>query len=158
MDRIVGVVLLCVTSLTVVQTSHAEPKADIDQEHTQWIENALRSMQRIKVGDTRSELVKIFTTEGGLSNPSQRTYVYRHCPYIKIDVKFAPTRNFPQTRLLTSRGLTLTGQLRIDPALRHGDLCAKAVVTIAQFLPQKLSRRCTGYVLDLTEWIHLAAE
>jgi hypothetical protein len=91
MDRIVGVVLLCVTRLTVVQTSHAEPKADIDQEHTQWIENALRSMQRIKVGDTRSELVKIFTTEGGLSNPSQRTYVYRHCPYIKIDVKFAPT-------------------------------------------------------------------
>jgi len=43
----------------------------------------------VRVGGTRSELLKIFTTEGGLSAPSQQTYVYRHCPYIKVDVKFA---------------------------------------------------------------------
>ena len=38
---------------------------------------------------TRSDLLKVFTTEGGLSQSSQRTYVYRECPYIKMDVKCA---------------------------------------------------------------------
>jgi len=38
---------------------------------------------------TRSDLTKLFTTEGGLSTIQQRTYVYRQCPYIKLDVKFA---------------------------------------------------------------------
>jgi hypothetical protein len=37
----------------------------------------------------RSDLIKVFTTEGGLSTTTQRTYVYRQCPYIKVDVKFA---------------------------------------------------------------------
>ena len=37
---------------------------------------------------TRADLMKVFTTEGGLSIASHRTYVYRQCPYIKVDVKF----------------------------------------------------------------------
>jgi hypothetical protein len=37
---------------------------------------------------TRSDLLKVFATEGGLSWSTQRTYVYRQCPYIKVDVKF----------------------------------------------------------------------
>jgi hypothetical protein len=41
------------------------------------------------VGMTREDLTKLFTTEGGLSTTSQRTYVYQQCPYIKVDVKFA---------------------------------------------------------------------
>jgi hypothetical protein len=43
----------------------------------------------VKVGTIRSELMTVFTTEGGLATSSQRTYVYRQCPYIKVDVKFA---------------------------------------------------------------------
>jgi hypothetical protein len=42
---------------------------------------------------TRSELMKVFTTEGGLEfkndTTSRRTYVYRKCPYIKVDVTLA---------------------------------------------------------------------
>jgi hypothetical protein len=38
---------------------------------------------------SRSDLVRLFTTEGGLSTTSRRTYVYRRCLYIKVDVKFA---------------------------------------------------------------------
>jgi hypothetical protein len=49
----------------------------------------LNATRTIKVGMTRSDLMKVFTTEGGLSATSQRTYVYRQCPYIKVDVKFA---------------------------------------------------------------------
>ena len=53
-----------------------------------WVASVLRAAQTIKVGMTRSDLMKIFTTEGGLSTASQRTYVYRECPFIKVDVKF----------------------------------------------------------------------
>jgi hypothetical protein len=63
--------------------------SQIDQQHTAWIAGALNAMQTLKISVTRSDLMKIFTSEGGLSTTSQRTYVYRHCPYIKVDVKFA---------------------------------------------------------------------
>lgn len=45
-------------------------------------------MQSVKPGMTRAELLKVFTTEGGLSTGLQRTYVFRDCPYFKVDVEF----------------------------------------------------------------------
>jgi len=45
-------------------------------------------MQRIKPGMTRNSLLRVFTTEGGLSTGLQRTFVSRDCPYFKIDVEF----------------------------------------------------------------------
>jgi len=53
----------------------------------------MKATQSIKIGMTRSDLLKVFTTEGGLSWSTQRTYVYRECPYIKVDVKFAASSN-----------------------------------------------------------------
>jgi len=47
-------------------------------------------MEQIKVGMTRADLLKVFTTEGGLSTGLQRKFVYRDCPYIKVDVEFEP--------------------------------------------------------------------
>jgi len=44
----------------------------------------------LQQGNTREDLPKHFTTEGGLSTPSQRIYVSKRCPYIKIDVQFHP--------------------------------------------------------------------
>ena len=41
-------------------------------------------------GMTRADLLKVFTTEGGLSTGLNRTYVYRECQYIKVDVDFEP--------------------------------------------------------------------
>lgn len=60
------------------------------QRRTEWIANSLREMETIKVGMTRANLLKVFTTEGGLSTGLQRTYVYHDCPYIKVDVEFEP--------------------------------------------------------------------
>jgi hypothetical protein len=54
------------------------------------IDNVLREMSTINVGMTRRELGVLFTTEGGLSTGLRRTYVYRQCPYIKVDVEFEP--------------------------------------------------------------------
>jgi hypothetical protein len=90
MNRFLGISLICIAALaSSAGTNHVAPRSQIDEEHTKWIDNALRSMQAVKVGETRFELLKVFTTEGGISTASQRTYVYRHCPRIKVDVRFA---------------------------------------------------------------------
>lgn len=60
------------------------------REHTEWVAESLKEMQAIKVGMTRADLLKVFTTEGGLSTGLNRTYVFRGCPFIKVDVEFEP--------------------------------------------------------------------
>ena len=55
---------------------------------TKQISAILTGCQKIKPGMTRAELLKVFTTEGGLSTAMHRTFVYRGCPYIKVDVDF----------------------------------------------------------------------
>jgi hypothetical protein len=60
----------------------------LTEERTRWIAKAFRQIDKIKPGMRRRDLLKIFTTEGGLSFPWQRTYVYIECPYIKVDVRF----------------------------------------------------------------------
>ncbi len=47
-------------------------------------------MQAVKVGMTRADLLKVFEEEGGISTRTQQTYVYRECPYFKVDVRFEP--------------------------------------------------------------------
>ena len=63
------------------------------QEHTQWIANSLKEMETIKVGMTRADLLRVFTEEGGLSTRTWQRYVFRECPYIKVDVEFEPMGN-----------------------------------------------------------------
>jgi hypothetical protein len=47
-------------------------------------------MLTVKPGMTRGDLLEVFTTEGGISFPWERTYVSRDCRYFKVDVKFHP--------------------------------------------------------------------
>jgi len=90
MGRLAGIALVCVVAvIAIAQSGYQQSPSDIDREHREWIAVTLRAMQTIKVGMTRSDLMKMFTTESGLSTTSQRRYVYRQCPYIKVDVKFA---------------------------------------------------------------------
>jgi hypothetical protein len=48
----------------------------------------LKDVSSIQVGMTRAELLRVFTTEGGLSTRDAQQYLYRRCPYIKIIVRF----------------------------------------------------------------------
>ena len=50
----------------------------------------MKEMATVKPGMTRSDLLKIFREEGGLSSPDHRTYGYKDCPYFKVDVDFRP--------------------------------------------------------------------
>ena len=62
------------------------------REHTKWIGKVLDQITEIQPGRKRKDLLKVFTTEGGLSTRYQRTYVFAGCPYIKVDVQFKVTR------------------------------------------------------------------
>jgi hypothetical protein len=61
---------------------------DYARERTKWVAKVLRQIARIEPGMKRQDLLKVFTTEGGLSTRFQRTYVYSECPYIKVNVRF----------------------------------------------------------------------
>jgi hypothetical protein len=62
----------------------------IDRAHMKWVDHVMRSISTIKPGMTRRDLVAVFNEEGGLSTRTQRRYVYKHCPYIKVEVNFDP--------------------------------------------------------------------
>ena len=58
------------------------------ENHVGWVAQVLQRMQAIKPGMTRTGLLTVFTTEGGLSTRLQQTYVSQDCPYFKVDVEF----------------------------------------------------------------------
>lgn len=65
----------------------------VDWEHTQWVGNVLLWTADIKPGMTRKDLLQVFTTEGGISTRTQRTYILKQCPYIKVTVEFEAVKN-----------------------------------------------------------------
>src|SRR5438876_12337337 len=66
--------------------------------HSESVARSLHAIQTIKVGMTRKDLLKLFTVEGGISTRTSRRYVFRECPYIKVDVGFEPV-GAPQDKL-----------------------------------------------------------
>jgi len=60
-----------------------------ENDHEKWVATSLREMQSARIGMKRSDLEKVFETEGGLATPSHRTYAYKHCQYFKVDVDFS---------------------------------------------------------------------
>jgi len=85
-----GWAILLLLSIT---PGFAQDSSKVEREHTQWIASVLRSVQTMKPGMTREQLLKVFTIEGGASNRLHRTYVYKRCPYIKVNVEFIPVGN-----------------------------------------------------------------
>jgi hypothetical protein len=92
MSRLLQMMLLVgLVPVVLGQGTEVPCKAsDVEQEHQQWMVRVLQSVADIKPGLTRNDLSKFFTGEGGLATRTQRTYVRRDCPYIKMNVMFAP--------------------------------------------------------------------
>jgi hypothetical protein len=74
--------ILVVFSATLV----GQRSKNASMSHTEWVGNTLKEIRTIKVGMKRKDLLKIFEPDGGLG--SGRTFLYRNCPYIKVDVEF----------------------------------------------------------------------
>ena len=75
-------------------------------EHTEWIAKSLKEIESVKVGMTRVDLLRVFKEEGGISTRTWRRYVYRDCPYIKVDVEFEPVGE-PENKVSQSPGDTI---------------------------------------------------
>lgn len=71
----------------------------IDWGHSQWVGNVLAWIATIKPGMTRSDLLRVFTTEGGLSTRTHRTYVLKQCRTIKVDVEFSISGNEEEDKI-----------------------------------------------------------
>ncbi len=105
MKRILWLFLL-LTSASLISAQ----EIDRDGVHTKWIASVMDSIHTIKPGMTREDLMKVFISEGGISNRLHRTYVYRGCPYIKVTVEFKPLeqRNDSLTEMPTDRIVTIS--------------------------------------------------
>lgn len=66
----------------------AQPHSGSDDKLSQQISGIIAECQKIKPGMTRADLLKLFTTEGGISAAMHREFVFHSCPYIKVDVEF----------------------------------------------------------------------
>jgi hypothetical protein len=54
-----------------------------------WVLKVMSEIGSVRAGMTRKELLKVFGEEGGLSTRTTRTYVYKGCRYIKVNVVFS---------------------------------------------------------------------
>jgi hypothetical protein len=87
-------------SRSQLQDESVPESGALERERTMWIEKAIRQIEEIRPGMTRADVVRVMTTEGGLSSREQRTYVYQGCPYIKVDIRFkaiGPTDEFQES-------------------------------------------------------------
>ena len=82
--------LLVVTLITprLIRPIASSRQDPCSEKRVEWVRDALTKMESVQPGMTREELMKIFGTEGGLSNALHRTFVSRECPYFKVDVEF----------------------------------------------------------------------
>jgi hypothetical protein len=90
LKQLLGLVLLSSALTGCVASVQARPQASKQRDHVAWVAEALKRMQTVKPGMTRTDLLRVFTTEGGQSTGLHRTYVSRDCPYFKVDVEFKP--------------------------------------------------------------------
>jgi trehalose-6-phosphatase len=66
-----------------IQRSHSDPTL------TRKVAAVIEITQALHPGMTRADILKDFETEGGISARQWNHYVYKQCPFIKIDVTFA---------------------------------------------------------------------
>ncbi|MFZ0303352.1 MAG: hypothetical protein WAL75_11720 [Terracidiphilus sp.] len=70
--------------------SSAPESAALRTERNQWIATIMSEAAAIRPGMQRKDLYAHFTVEGGISTRTQRQYVSKKCPFIKIAVTFEP--------------------------------------------------------------------
>ncbi len=85
---VVLILIFMLIGITQFRHSPITSASQTNDQHVEWLRNCLLNINTIRVGMTRGQLLEVFTTEGGLSTGLQRTFVFRECPYIKVNVKF----------------------------------------------------------------------
>ena len=89
--QLMSFVLISATSLGASGFGRGVPwtnQQPCSQDNRAWVSHALQKMETIRAGMTREQLLKVFTTEGGLSTGLNRRFVSQDCSYFKVDVEF----------------------------------------------------------------------
>jgi len=79
-----------VRQVTLLRVQPLPSQTAYDSGVSRWITAHLPELESIQAGMTREQLLKVFSEEGGISQCQHRRYVYRRCPFVKVDVDFAP--------------------------------------------------------------------
>jgi len=94
---------ILLAGLIALSSYPVETRAQSDSDSYAVIEDAVKAVSAIKVGDTRAKLEQNFREDGGIiwwngtSKPSR--YLYKKCILIKVDVEFAlKKRSSPGSR------------------------------------------------------------
>src|SRR5262249_40348441 len=58
------------------------------QQHNAWLGEQLKQLLSIKPGVTRAEVRKFMTTDGGVYDRAERTYMGKECTYCKVHITF----------------------------------------------------------------------
>lgn len=83
-------ILPATTLLAQATKINAPQNVTAEQEHTEWVDHVLAAIATIKPGMARRDLWSVLDPDGGLSTRTHGRYIYKHCPYIKVDVEFLP--------------------------------------------------------------------
>jgi hypothetical protein len=86
--RIVSLLLATFVWIGVAAGQNQVKPLAVDPALTRSVDQVLKDVSSIQSGMTRAELLRVFTTEGGLSTRDEQRYVYRRCPLIKVMVSF----------------------------------------------------------------------
>ena len=89
--RIAAVILVLCAPALMSFASWQPPAStlqDQNADHVAWVMRSLERMESIKPGMTRGDLMRLFTTEGGLQ--TGKSFVFRECPYFKVTVEWMP--------------------------------------------------------------------
>lgn len=78
---------LAFVTITLGQNQVPSPPKG-DWEHTLWIDGTLAAIESIEVGMSHKELDRLFKPEGGFHGREDYVYIYKECPYIKVNVQF----------------------------------------------------------------------
>jgi hypothetical protein len=73
-------------------------QVQVDVALTREIDTVIRIADALHPGMTRADVLKNFQTEGGISARQWNHYVYKRCPYIKVDVTFVVAPGEDQTK------------------------------------------------------------
>jgi hypothetical protein len=99
--------LLAISSLLFA--SPAKAGDEVDAHLTKQISSLLADSRKLVPGSTRADLLKAFTTEGGLSTAKHRVFVHRRCPYVKVEVDF--TLSDPAQNVLDERATDIISKI-----------------------------------------------
>ena len=88
MKKISFAAALTLFALISVAQTPQEAKQQSTCDQCTFLQDALKSVAKIKVGETRLAIETDFEMEGGMQVASTTRYWYKKCRYIKIDVSF----------------------------------------------------------------------